>query len=390
MLRKFLSVSAKCAAIGALALPLACEREPSLPGREDDSAPAVGLALDQVADLLSASRIGPEQVGEVYDAVSLSAANGYDEEYTMADLFAQPGCGVGGKVTRAPRTYASPLRDRIGEAVRERMATKADGGGLSAGDYLSALASSGLQIYWPYSENWDGETLPVVTFDPEDDIAANVGYELMADGSVEKVIVTEEMAMERPVWVVNRNSDAAFQTLSLPLGKGAFRPNGLTKASSGDIRTLVLRSFTAHRNFDSWFAGGSEFWVKVGAVDDFTASTEAELRLYQPTITDFLIVVRRKQVGKELPYDAVLVSEWTPQLTDIAFMVVEDDGGARTSWKCTATVKYNSKNYGFELELPLNKRDDIVWRGQLSRSFVEKYSGRPAHFGDVSIKLELI
>lgn len=390
MLRKFLSVSAFCAAIGLLALPLSCERDSSPPAPQEDGPSTLGLSPEQVASLLSVTRIGQEQMEEVFDAVSLSSENGYDEEYTMADLFDAPGRGVGGYVTRAPRTYASPMRERLGAAVLDRTATKSGApSGLSAEDYLSSLAASGLQIYWPYSENWDGKTLPVVTFDPEDDIAANVGYEMHADGTSERVIVTEEMAAERPVWVVNRNVDAAFRALPA-LKRESLGATATTKASSGDIKSLLLRSFTAHRNFDSWLAGGSEFWVKVGAVDDFTASTEAELRLYQPTITDFLIVVKRKQVGKELTFDALLVSEWTPQLTDIAFMIVEDDGGSRTSWKCSATVKYSSKNYGFDLELPLNNRDDIVWRGQLSRSFVEKYSAKKTHFGDVTVKLELM
>ena len=29
-----------------------------------------------------------------------------------------------------------------------------------------ALKESGLQIYWPCCEDWDGETIPVITFDP--------------------------------------------------------------------------------------------------------------------------------------------------------------------------------------------------------------------------------
>ena len=47
---------------------------------------------------------------------------------------------------------------------------------------------------------------------------------------------------------------------------------------------------------DSWFAGASEFFVKIGSVEDFTAVTEAELQLYNPLVTDFMIVVKRNQV----------------------------------------------------------------------------------------------
>ena len=91
-----------------------------------------------------------------------------------------------------------------------------------------------------------------------------------------------------------------------------------------------------------------------------------------------------------MPFNAIIVSEWTDNLSSCAFIITEDDGGSRTTWKCSATVKYNSKNYGFDLEIPLNTRDDIVWRGQLTRNFVEKYSGRTLRFGDVSLVLELI
>ena len=130
--------------------------------------------------------------------------------------------------------------------------------------------------------------------------------------------------------------------------------------------------------------------VRIGSVEDFRASTEAELRLYQPSVTDFMIVVRRSQVGEVIPFNAVLVSEWTEQLHSCAFMVTEDDGGTRTSWKASATVKYNSKQYGIEVEIPLYTRDDIVWRGSLTRTYIERYSGRSASYGDIDLVLELI
>ena len=163
-----------------------------------------------------------------------------------------------------------------------------------------------------------------------------------------------------------------------------------TRADGQDIRTLVLRSFKSNRQFDTWFAGGSEVWVKCGAVEDFCATTEAELRLYSPSITDFLIVVRRKQVGKVLDFNAVLVSEWTGMLDNCAFMMTEDDGGTMTTWKCSAMVKYNSRSYGFEIEIPLRARDDIIWRGALTRTYIERNNGVTGHFGDVDLVLELI
>jgi len=383
------------------------------------------ITLEEVAGLLSSVPLGTAQMQEVLDAATASAGNGYDEEYRMADLFTAPGTGVGaapeteadlppeigmepggragkwahGPGTKAEERYRTPLRELLAKAVEERFATKAGADSSSlALAYLDSLVASDVQIYWPFSESWDGESLPVITFDPGDYAEQNEGYEFQADGSLKKVLVDEQMALERPVWVVNRNADAQHKTLELlrredpSWGQGGgdivVRPSG-TKAGT-DIKTLVLKSFKANRQFDSWFCGGSEFFIKLGSVEDFNATTEAELRLYQPTITDFMVVVRRRQVGESLPLNTMLVSEWTEQLSDCALMIVEDDGGTHTSWKCKALVKYGTKNYGVELELPYNSRDDIVWRGSLTRTAVERFNGKVAHFGDVELVLELI
>ncbi len=356
------------------------------------------IGLEEVAQLLSSVPLGTEQMAEVMDAAAASARNGYDEEYRMAELFSAPGTGVGGQAdTRAGEPYSTPLRELLLQAVQNRFLTKAGGEEELARAFLDSLSGSDIQIYWPYSEAWDGKSLPVITYDPGE-AEWNEGYELLPDGSAQKVLVDEQMARERPVWVVNRNADAQHKTLELlrredpSWGQGGgdivVRPPS-TKGGEG-AQTLILRSFKAKNQMDSWFCGGSEYFIKMGAVENLQASTEAELRLYEPSITDFMVVVKRKEVGEALTLNTVLVSDWTPQLDQCAFIVVEDDGGTRTSWKCSAIGKYNSKQYGFELEIPLNTRDDIVWRGSLSHSYIEKFNGQAANFGSVELVLELI
>ena len=103
-----------------------------------------------------------------------------------------------------------------------------------------------------------------------------------------------------------------------------------------------------------------------------------------------MIVVRRKNVGVPQPFNAVLVSEWTDQLESCAFLITEDDGGTRTSWKCTALVRVASKSYGVEIDIPINTRDDIVWRGQLSSRYIQANSNLTGHFGDVDLKFEIV
>lgn len=103
-----------------------------------------------------------------------------------------------------------------------------------------------------------------------------------------------------------------------------------------------------------------------------------------------MIVVKRNQKGIPLPFNAVLVSEWSDQMTHCAFMITEDDGGTRTSWDCTALVRVESKSYGVELKLPFSSRDDIVWRGQLASTWFERNNRQSAHFGDVDLTFELM
>ena len=401
----------------ALMLHSGCERVDTCPGDNEEG--ALPVSLEDVALLLSEINIGEEQLREVSDAVSSSSENGYDEEYTMRDLFSCPGAGVGdssipGKLKSGESGYRSPMRDMIREhllsgasVLSKSMPKKREAFTSSVDVFLKALESSDIQIYWPFSEDWDGESLPVITFDPCDGSETNIGYRAVDDGSgvrtVEEVIVDERFASEYPVWVVNRNDDAGFTSLEMlrrqdpewGTGGGSVivKPQTLpsARAASSDtpVRTLILKDFTMLRNYDPWFAGASEFFVKIGSVEDFTASTEAELKLYNPAVTDFMIVVKRKYVGKPRPFNAVLVSEWADQLEKCALMITEDDGGTRTSWKCSAVVKVASKSYGFEINLPFNTRDDIVWRGQLSRRYLEANDCVTGHFGDVDLTFEI-
>ena len=372
----------------------------------DDSA-ATFIGLDEVAEILAMIPIDHGHLEEVHQAVASSSDNGYDEEYTMKNLFACPGAGVGDSPTKVTNEFAQPLRDLIEDYVYSSHQTKSSLQKMAPEVFLDELMESDIQIYWPFSGEWDGTTPPVVTFDPEDGSEVNIGYRLVMgeDGyrHLEEVEVDEDMAAEVPVWVVNRNSDAGFKTLEMLRredpqgGEGGgtiiVSPSMLpsTKTDSvSPLRSLILKDFTMNRHYDSWFAGASEFFVKTGFVEDFTASTEAELRLFNPLVTDFMIVVKRSQVGKPQPFNAVLVTEWPEQMTHCAFMITEDDGGTRTEWKCTALVRIASKSYGLEINLPFNSRDDVVWRGQLSSRWIDANSNIVGHFGDVDLTFEVV
>ena len=323
---------------------------------------------ESVARMLSEMSLSIDQVQEVFQGVESSSTNGFDEEYTFENLLE----------TRSEGLTKGNLGQMISDHVAGSVATRAS-------DFIGELASSGLQIYWPYSDSWDGETMPVITFIPDDGSESNIAFsrELLPDGMpvVKELVVDEAYAMMHPVWVVNWDEDA-----------GAITPQMLEKLHLGetatraypDFKTLKLKEFKAHRQYDSWLSGGSEFYIKCGSLKAFTADVVSDLKLYNPEITDLMIKVKRSQVGKALRYNAILVSDWSDQLSECAFLIHEDDGGKMTTWKSSGTVKIKSKSYGFEVEIPYHRNDDIVWRGKLSSNYFQKYNGVSSRLGDIS------
>ena len=372
--------------IGALVLGLtACQTaELWSPEKEDE-----GMEMT-MAKVFSQLPLDSSHLNEVFNAVSSSSTNGYDEEYRFLDLLGNPGAGVGdGDVflpaSKGPATvYERPLKDLLAEYFEEHPLTKAGG----AEESLELLRESDCQIYWPYSEEWDGKIFPLITFNPGTGMDYSEGYEIRpGSGKPEPIRITEELAKERPVWVINTNNDADYTPAKIFLDNGLSGMEASARAD-GEKKLLLLRNFKMLRNYDNWLEGGSEFFIKCGAVNGFKASKEEDLAKYSPSVTDCMVVVKRKQLGLSLPLGVVLLTDFTDQMENIAFMITEDDGGTVTQWKCEAMVKYNSKSYGFTLDIPYRSKDDIVWRGQLSRDYLTGSRYTSARLGDVEVTFE--
>jgi len=377
-----------------LAICLSCSKSSSL---EPDTPPIQDNSLENLARLLSCLPLESEQLSEVYDAVNSSSVNGYDEEYLMKDLLLNPGSGVGDNqesksVKRSQ--YKRPIRVLMEEFLSSGEAKSAfhlnTKSNTSVEDYFNSLIDSGLQIYWPYSEDWDGETFPIITFNPGYGAESNYGYKLsIGEGGariVDSVYVDENVALKTPVWVINTNDDSAFSPLDLIVRQSKSAPRA---GSSDKNETLTLKSFTMLRNYDSWFAGASEFFIKCGAVNGFKATTEDELLNYTPSVTDMMVVVKRKYKGIPLDVHSILVSSFTSQMENVAFIITEDDGGTSTSWKCSAKVTIKSKSYGFDIDIPYKDKDDLVWRGQLSSEYLHSSDIVSARLGDVIVDFEM-
>ncbi|MBO4339992.1 MAG: hypothetical protein J5835_00990, partial [Bacteroidales bacterium] len=77
----------RCYYLPILALLLACEQIDHT-GQNAGQGNQSRVSSQEVAQMLSSLPLGEEQLREVHDAVSASSQNGYDEEYTIEDMFA--------------------------------------------------------------------------------------------------------------------------------------------------------------------------------------------------------------------------------------------------------------------------------------------------------------
>ena len=108
-----------CLLLAALVAGLcSCERLDDNPDDHIIDRDPEYIELQEVVEIMSLLPISRDQMDEVHNAVSSSSGNGYDEEYTMANLFALPGSGVGDKAVRSGMIYENPMRDLIACAVK--------------------------------------------------------------------------------------------------------------------------------------------------------------------------------------------------------------------------------------------------------------------------------
>ena len=288
-------------------------------------------------------------------------------------------------------------------------------------EYLDELSASGIQIYWPYSRSGTVSKF-VITFNPG--YGAESNYDM--DNSVLmmkslprnarlgsktptmtatllpcKLFITKGIGVQgfkhctfcqaaHPL-TSHRTDDSSSSvspsaSSSLPLHRPVTRHSN---DESPELHNLYMKDFTMHRHYDTWFAGASEFFIKCGALSLIPASNIDDIQSYIPQVTDLMVVVKRRQKGKKVPFNALLLSGFTDELKQIALLIIESDGGTRTSWKCQAKVMIKSRSYGIDVDLPFHSQDDIVWRGPISLDYLRKCGSDTGHFGDVDITFEV-
>ena len=239
-------------------------------------------------------------------------------------------------------------------------------------DLRSFLLENDLQIYWPYSEYWDGVTLPVITFIPEDITAgSNMGFKAIFEGGVfigiDTIIVDEQFAIENPVWIINRNN---LPYCELPdFSQGQFSHNKVAfsqkdydlnlksiSESNMDISDKTFRVqigwIKCTYQWDALWNGGPEFvsqWIGLGE-NDF--NLDYMDKIYTHLTRDDV------SKGRWIREYQTTNNEWLPEELNNYFVFYEEDNTwPRENLKGELTVK---EGVTIKYDLPFGNLNEIL------------------------------
>lgn len=337
----------------------------------------------EIAQLMTSIPLTSDVVSEVFDAAQDGIENGIEESYYLAEVF--------GETTKsATRSGAGSLLAReLCNAMKGTRSNNLNEKMLQDEDY---------QIYWPYSDRWDGVSQPVITFVPEDVTQLwNYAYKQTEHG-VDTIVVDEDYMKSHPVWIINK---ADFSYEMLPnFNNNEFEKHGVrfnsrknqrvseiranipeTRAVGDNVYTLYMGKFMAEHQFDYVWAGGSEFFIKSAAIDGMKIVDESQLKSENIVGYRHPIFLTRSQIDKKewiTLYGVTLTSDWHNNEHTLSMLIYEEDqGGSDNHYKSKASVTIGSKNYAYDIDIQYGSDDDYIFNGLYWREAIFSTNNAP-------------
>jgi hypothetical protein len=313
-------------------------------------------------------------VKEVKSGIETSLLYGLDEELRFREIL-RPNDN---KLRSASKSL---LAEKLEEAFGNIRITKSTTEALNGDELETFMLNDNVQIYWPYSERWDGKEIPFVTYaSTDDDVTDIMAYRKIVnpDGTsqVESRMVNEAYAKEHPVWVINKNE---LDYDELPDFKaGEFEKNGRlfvsdllpdarnekTLRAGTPVVVFYLGTLKVTIQHDSWIAGGSEF--------EFTNAQP----LAPGYTTTKNIILRETRTRNSIDNGVTggvwkaLNTDWTEAQVQNALKVVETDGGGTKNWYFSLGVKIGQNKYDINASIPFGNNDDEIYAQILARVII--------------------
>ena len=351
---------------------------------------------------ISSSSVEKDFIKEVHNNVSSSLSLGLDEVFYLSELVNDDQkinkginrnllkSSLNSNVIKSSKLMASNVvsnksQTDIGEIIKK-------------GDY---------NIYWPYSENWNGEESPAIVFLDEAnennlDVAALLPIRANGEVRYDTIIVNEEYAQQHPVWVLSKKSDVPYKDIPhLADGKRAkngtyFQPavntdhyksnvkKSVKASSSADnkVYQMKLGDFMAERHYDPWLKGGSEFYFLF--TETATNSVVPGSGIGMSTQINRIFIDRPRKTIKNKSWvnvNQIAVSHWRPEVFKSALVIIEKDTDSwepkdkdaeKINFDIPITYMENGKEKTTNLKgsFTIHKEDEFITTKNYDRNFI--------------------
>ena len=245
-----------------------------------------------LARAITALNLDPEICQEVHRAVRKSVECGLDEIYYLKEAI-----GGGTKICD-DETFTRFIDDKLSK-FSDNKAVK------YINEYwVNTADQDRLQIYWPYSENWDGVTTPIVACQYQ-------GYVIAENGQIiEGITFAEEYTKKHPVWIINL-SPVAYSELPtfdncnyVKQGNNTIVYHSLTASDSDDYKfpkyltkndkddyfskkatttySMYIKDVASVTKTNELSEGGQYYFVTVLDIDGENIRNRIDLESYNP------------------------------------------------------------------------------------------------------------
>lgn len=301
----------------------------------------------------------PQSYSELNSAIHVVVGYGLDENLKLYDVL-----NTDNSVFLPSSCLVNTLRSAIEESID-----------LSAYGLMDNNYYGNLQLYWPYHDDWDTKTTPVICFAPEDENTESVTGYYYENGDIVSINVTAKSIDEElfPVIIINKSEtyygdypdfkNDKWRKNGIVWGKPlpilTFKP--IKDNSSTDNKVYEARSVSitsSGTQYDNIWAGGSEFELQsIYAVDASHTAVSSKAR------AEF----SRKQIknNETKNFGTQLHENWQSGLGHIHMRLTEKD-----DWGSVEPIVINLDVAGNTLSttININSTDDVIFDSQYTRS----------------------
>lgn len=247
------------------------------------------------------------------------------------------------------------------------------------------LSENDIQIYWPYSQNWDGATTPVITYLSDNNANWSYGYKKIKDkdGSfeIDTLIVNAEYLKNNTVWIINKNNTPYDELPNFEQGEvvnkeGVFFYSEVGKKQMKEKQSKGIGELAGSSVYigSLCFFGGDAIGGAL-AVEFVWGHTSGGIfgTPLSGVTNRTRISLLKAEVGKDKQINYNIQPQWFVQQGTNALVVLEKDGGSAKS--LIRTIFFKGDSYGeqeamVDVRIDYERNDDWLFDEILNRNSI--------------------